>query len=593
MSLVVNDRYQLIRPLRPLDARHPTELWEVTDGEQKLVMKLLKDTNPKRVEAFEREAFVLQRLCHPGIPKVDVDGYFSIEAEAVLSGDNGNQKRHRELSNHQGPLYALVMEWVEGDTLEAWLQKHGPISQEIAIDWLKQLSEILRYIHSNGFFHRDIKPANIIYRPAPSTQPTQVKATPPANSGHNGQLMLIDFGSVREMDAVYLAKISWGEDIAEISGITAIVSAGYTPREQIDGKAVPQSDFFALGRTFVHLLTGQHPAQIPQEPNTGRLLWRERVPELSPRLADLLDEMMASSPGQRPQTAQAICDRLQSKQWLVSSKKSWFQHLNPFPKISGLGLAVLLSVGTLLALFGSRPWLFQYTYNRGINELQEAQSIASSSPKRQQQIENAQWWLQKSLWLHYNQAKVHYSLGQACLEIQDFACAIQQFRQATGDPKITVLALNNLGYVYLRQQKYQQAEEYLSRAWQLLNPSAQAAPNQSPDQNRQQTNIHELLRYTINKNYGWALLEQQELDRAAERLRTATMAAPDRAAGYCLLAQVKERQAENAIPMWQKCYLFASPFDSQEEKEWLQRARKALERTGKLPSVTPPTNGEV
>jgi serine/threonine protein kinase len=87
----------------------------VTDGEQKLVMKLLKDTNPKRVEAFEREAFVLQRLCHPGIPKVDVDGYFSIEAEAVLSGDNGNQKRHRELSNHQGPLYALVMEWVEGD----------------------------------------------------------------------------------------------------------------------------------------------------------------------------------------------------------------------------------------------------------------------------------------------------------------------------------------------------------------------------------------------------------------------------------------------------------------------------------------------
>jgi Tfp pilus assembly protein PilF len=179
------------------------------------------------------------------------------------------------------------------------------------------------------------------------------------------------------------------------------------------------------------------------------------------------------------------------------------------------------------------------------------------------------------------------------LEIQDFACAIQQFRQATGDPKITVLALNNLGYVYLRQQKYQQAEEYLSRAWQLLNPSAQAAPNQSPDQNRQQTNIHELLRYTINKNYGWALLEQQELDRAAERLRTATMAAPDRAAGYCLLAQVKERQAENAIPMWQKCYLFASPFDSQEEKEWLQRARKALERTGKLPSVTPPTNGEV
>lgn len=583
MSLVVNDHYQLIRPLRPLDARHPTELWEVTDGERHLVMKLLKDTTPKRVEAFEREAFVLQRLSHPSIPQVDADGYFSINAQAVLSGSDSNQ-RHRELSQHQTPLYALVMEWVEGETLESWLQKYGPISQKTAIDWLQQLAEILKYIHSNGFFHRDIKPANIICRPDPSASEGQL---PAADSGNCGKLMLIDFGSVREMDAVYLAKISWGEDIAEISGITAIVSAGYTPSEQIDGKAVPQSDFFALGRTFVHLLTGQHPAQIPKDSHTGQLLWRQQVPDLSHALADLLDEMMAPSPGQRPQTAQAICDRLRSSNWLVRPQKRRLQVFNPLANISILGLIFLLSAGSLLAFFGGRPWLFQYTYNRGINELQQAQSLPPTSPKHQQQIENAQWWLQKSLWLHYNRAKVRYSLGQACLELQELACAAQQFRQATSDPEIAVLALNNLGYVSLRQQKYQQAQEYLSRAWQLLNPTSQADPSQitqnNSEQPSKQKNVHELLQYTINKNYGWALFEQGDLQRAAERLRTAIQAAPDRAAGYCLLAQVKESQSENAIALWQKCYLFASPLESTEEKEWLKQAQQKLERAGKLP----------
>ncbi|WP_071515541.1 serine/threonine-protein kinase [Geitlerinema sp. PCC 9228] len=564
MSLVINDRYQLIRPLRPLDARHPTELWQVTDGEQQLVMKLLKDANPKRIEAFEREAFVLQRLSHPGIPKVDADGYFSIDAQAVLSGENhGNRNLSGKLFQHQESLPALVMEWVEGDTLESWLQKYGPISQKTAINWLQQLAEILRYLHSSGFFHRDIKPENIICRP-------------------DGKLMLIDFGSVREMDAVYLAKISWGEEIAEISGITAIVSAGYTPPEQVQGKAVPQSDFFALGRTLVRLLAGQHPAQMPQDTDTGRLLWREQVPELSAALGDLLDEMMAPSPGQRPQTAQAICDRLQSKNWWVPPKSSWLPILNPFPKLSAFIFALLLGTGTFISFFEGRPWLFQYTYNRGVNELQEAQSLPLSSEQRQPQVENARWWLQKALWLRYEPAKAHYSLGQACLEVQDFACAAQQFRQATSDPKIAVLALNNLGYVSIKQKKYQQAEEYLSRAWQLLNPSAQAIPDQSPNQDSQPSNINQLLRYTINKNYGWALLEQGDLQRAAERLRAATTAASDRAAGHCLLAQVKERQGENAIDLWQQCYLFASPLESIEEKEWLQQARQKLDNAGHL-----------
>ena len=68
----------------------------------------------------------------------------------------------------------------------------------------------------------------------------------------NGQLVLIDFGTAREATITYLAKVGAGYQI------TGIVSAGYTPPEQQNFQAVPQSDFFALGRTFVYLLTGQN-----------------------------------------------------------------------------------------------------------------------------------------------------------------------------------------------------------------------------------------------------------------------------------------------------------------------------------------------
>ena len=58
------------------------------------------------------------------------------------------------------PLYITVY---YGDDLEKYLQKIGrPISQKLALKWLKQLAEILDEIHRQQFFHRDIKPPNIL-----------------------------------------------------------------------------------------------------------------------------------------------------------------------------------------------------------------------------------------------------------------------------------------------------------------------------------------------------------------------------------------------------------------------------------------------
>ncbi len=262
-KLLINDRYQIIRPLRAGSA-YNSEVFEVRDLNEQGKLKVLKclavrHKNSKFAELFEKEAQVLIWLSsvwqmHPGIPKVKPDGYFT------FSISNGFRK-----------VSCLVMEKIEGQNLEEWIEENQPISQEQALNWLQQIVEILDKVHRQGLWHRDIKPSNIMLKP-------------------DGNLVLIDFGAVGV-------------------GETRINSYGYTPPEQIQGETVPQSDFFALGRTFVYLLTGRHPCELPISA-TKQLIWRNLAPTISNNLARLLDDLMAPAPANRPQNPQEIQRRL-------------------------------------------------------------------------------------------------------------------------------------------------------------------------------------------------------------------------------------------------------------------------------------------
>ena len=75
--------------------------------------------------------------------------------------------------------------------------------------------------------------------------------------------------------------------------------------EQMKGKAVLQSDFYALGGTMIFLLTAENPGHF-YDFTTDKLIWRDRVADLSPQFADLIDYMMAFSPLQRPKSSQEI-----------------------------------------------------------------------------------------------------------------------------------------------------------------------------------------------------------------------------------------------------------------------------------------------
>ncbi|HEY9671207.1 MAG TPA: serine/threonine-protein kinase [Waterburya sp.] len=275
--LLLKNRYRLISPLRSLSVPGHAELFEVEDlgveaaiGSRYKVVKILKANDTTLVRLFKQEADSLKKLNHAGIPKIQHgDGYFTIS-----------------LLCHANPLHCLVMEKIEGENLHEWVGRTGPISQEEALNWLKQLLEILDYLHQNQYFHRDIKPSNIIRKPT-------------------GQLVLIDFGTVREITQTYIVKVSGQEDI------TCIFSAGYTPEEVIHGKAVPQSDFYALGRTFVYLLTGKSPLKLQRE--SEQFNWRESAPQVSPPLADWIDYLMAPSPIHRPPNTSFILHCLEGK----------------------------------------------------------------------------------------------------------------------------------------------------------------------------------------------------------------------------------------------------------------------------------------
>lgn len=265
-SLLINGRYRVVECLRESNPAYPTDIFVVKDfsceeadwGTLKVLKVLKASRHPEWLRLFKEAARALIWLRHPGIPRVEPDGYF-------------------QFFTHQNfqKLHCLVMERVAGINLNDWLKTNQIDSQDLIIEWLEQLTDLLAYLHKFQIIHRDIKPSNLILR-------------------SNNQLALIDFGTVAiaQSDRVKVGTI------------------GYAAPEQIEGQAVLQSDFFALGRTFVHLLTGTHPNLLATHAKTGQLMWRASAPQISEALADLIDQLMELLPENRPKNTHSLRKRL-------------------------------------------------------------------------------------------------------------------------------------------------------------------------------------------------------------------------------------------------------------------------------------------
>ncbi len=281
-ALLIADRYRILKPVRSPNPARPTDIFEVEDlgsGENEWgtikVLKVLKQThNSDAVRLFQQEARVLIWLAGKGlVPQVEPDGYFSIK-----------------LLNNSQKLSCLVMEKISGENLAEFLTKNQYVSQELAFDWLQQLLHILQKIHKYHLVHRDIKPSNLMLE-------------------FDGKLRLIDFGAATEA----------GIDT------TPVGSAGYCAPEQVAGKAEVRSssrasltDFFALGRTFVHLLTGLQPIDFPVNPKTGKINWRNQAVGVDELFVSSIDELMEPLPENRPENTQVILEKLKNIDLLIT-----------------------------------------------------------------------------------------------------------------------------------------------------------------------------------------------------------------------------------------------------------------------------------
>lgn len=176
--------------------------------------------------------------------------------------------------------FYLVQEYIKGHSLSDELTPGKKLSEPYVIALLKDVTEILQFIHGFGVIHRDIKPGNIMRREA------------------DGRLVLIDFGAVKQIET-QIANLTE-------SGTVAIGTTGYAPPEQLLGQPVLNSDIYALGTIAIQALLGVPSVQIPKDPVTNEVIWRDRA-AVSDKLAAILDKMVAYRHEERYQSAMEVC----------------------------------------------------------------------------------------------------------------------------------------------------------------------------------------------------------------------------------------------------------------------------------------------
>jgi serine/threonine-protein kinase len=172
----------------------------------------------------------------------------------------------------------VVMDYIEGKTLQDIVSTEGGLPQDKVIKWGIQLAEVLGYLHSRTpqIIYRDMKPGNIMLQP-------------------NGKIKLFDFGASR----VLKDESSWKT--------VPLGTRGYAAPERYgsNSKFDVRSDIYELGMTLYHLLTGHDPSKSPEEvkPIT------EWNPNLNKGLEKIINKMTATNPDDRYQsTAELLYD---------------------------------------------------------------------------------------------------------------------------------------------------------------------------------------------------------------------------------------------------------------------------------------------
>jgi serine/threonine protein kinase len=228
---------------------------------------------------------------------------FDREARAAAALDHPNIARAHDIDT-DGKLHFLVMEFVDGSSLQDVIKKHGPLDVVRACHYMRDAAEGLQHAHNAGWVHRDIKPGNLVL-------------------GRDGTVKILDMGLARLFsdDSDNLTKRY--EKNAVLGTADYLAPEQATNSSDVDIRA----DIYSLGATFYFLLTGKPP--FDEGTVTQKLIWhqakppkpiRELRPDIPKELEAVINKMMAKKPVHRYQEPSA----------LVVALEPWTrQHIEP------------------------------------------------------------------------------------------------------------------------------------------------------------------------------------------------------------------------------------------------------------------------
>lgn len=249
MNVVLDGRYRIIKRIGKGGFSHTYLAQNLARPElPACVIKHLKPQvqHPRVLQLFQAEARVLDRLDHQQIPS------------------------STECFEQNGEVF-LVQDFIDGHDLgKEYLRGRQWLESEMR-GFLRDLLEVLKYVHQHHIIHRDVKPDNIIQRK------------------DNGKFVLIDFGAVHEVDV----------PIPDASRVI-VGTAGYRSPEQLRGEACFSIDIYSLGITAIQLLTLTHPQYL--QTIDHQLVWREKT-IIGSGLAGIIDKMICPQVAGRYQSA--------------------------------------------------------------------------------------------------------------------------------------------------------------------------------------------------------------------------------------------------------------------------------------------------
>jgi len=170
--------------------------------------------------------------------------------------------------------FCIVMEYIEGSSLDKVLEAQGPQPEEKVIKWAKQLCDVLDYLHTHKppIIYRDMKPDNVMLK-------------------SNGNIKIIDLGIATEHKDIDKPDTS------------LLGTRGYAPPEQYEGMTDARSDIFALGKTMHHLLTGRDPRDAQYSKYVPA---KECNPRLSQGISNIIHKCVRPDPKDRYQNCQEL-----------------------------------------------------------------------------------------------------------------------------------------------------------------------------------------------------------------------------------------------------------------------------------------------